>query len=443
MSITNIGHSEARGCPPHTWCDRPDSAPAAIVLPILGMLGGLCGEPVSVWLQGFPPDVLGALQRFIREHARDELVCEIFGPSDIRRLLREVHDLAIVLVHPTSGHASSNLVTQWLLGGRRGRRLPMALLCGDPCDHEVPGAALSLRAGPAETARLRSFFAGQPLPDERVREFLPRPGVARIDPSFAGLPSLFGSPPESLWTPRSLHAVLTLRGLLTGHSLLRRLSNGSADQGLVSPDLVDYAGVYEILQKSRAGLPEESGDPVLAAMIRRANLYLKDRGGVTVSPGAVDRGRGGLTSIATPRNESRETFRRAPISLRELADLGNVRSAMTRALISTALGTRDVEVIQGLGLCKKVPGETDPASLREDEIARLLVAWTMKQVRKRFDRLRREGFVDAERIPPGNGAWVLHLPEALKPLPGEFQDLPTVERVAEAVRLKGGGSSPA
>lgn len=432
------GQDAARG-----WCDRPDLAPAAMALPILGTLGGLCGEPVSIWFRDFPPDVLGALQRFLRAHVPEDRVCEVFRPSDIRRFERGPAGFAMVLVFPIPGRHAAGLATQWLIEGRRGTRLPTALMGDDQGAHNAPGAVLSLRAGPAEIARLRSLLAVHRQPDARVKEFLSLPGNARAEVSFAALSALFDPGPDPIWKPRTLHAVLTLRGLLAGHSLLRRLSSGSAEKGSVSPDLVDYAGVYEILQRSRAGLPEESGDPILAAMIRRANLYLKRRGGTTVTPRAADRGRGGLASIATPRNEPGETFRKNPISLRELADLGNVRSTLARALIDTAIGSRDIEAIRGLGLCKKVSGDMDPASLREDEIARLLIAWTMKQVRKRFDRLRREGFIDAERIPPGNGAWIIHLPEALKPLPGEFQDLPTVERVAEAVRLKGGGSSPA
>ena len=72
-----------------------------------------------------------------------------------------------------------------------------------------------------------------------------------------------------------------------------------------------------------------------------------------------------------------------------------------------------------------------------------MVTWSMKQVRKRFDRLRREGFIEAERDPPGNGPWIIQLPEELRPLPGEFQGLPAVDRVLEACRQSERGFHPA
>lgn len=270
-----------------------------------------------------------------------------------------------------------------------------------------------------------------------MKAFLSDPWGNRLEVSLAGLPALFGPDAGSHWTPQSLRAVQTLRGLLAGYCLLGRLGVLPGDLGLIAPGLDEYAGVYELLQRSRAGLPEDSGDPLLAAMIRRANLYLKIRDDVPAAPRHVQVGREGLTSLATKRTGDQGSSGSRPIGLRELADLGNVRSSMTLSLVDAALSSSDTRAIQGLGLLRRLPADPSPRSLGREAIVPLLVTWSMKQVRKRFDRLRRQGFIEAERVPPGNGPWVILLPEELRPLPGEFQGLPTVDRLAEACRPTG------
>jgi hypothetical protein len=313
----------------------------------------------------------------------------------------------------------------------------MVLLCGERCDKEAPGSMISLRVGHASTARLQAFLAGHPLPDDRVKAFLSGPWGDRLEVSLAGLPAVFGPSAAAYWTPRSLRTVQTLRGLLLGDCLLSRLGVVSGDLGLISPGLDDYAGVYDILQRSRAGLAEGSGDPLLAAMIRRANLYLKIRDDVSGAPRLVHAGREGLTSQVTKRSGDASSSRSRPIGLRELADLGNIRSSMTLSLVDAALSSGDSKAIRELALLKRLPINPNPRSLGRDAVVQLLVPWSMKQVRKRFDCLRRQGFIEAERIPARNGPWVIHLPEELKPLPGEFQGLPTIDRVSEACRPMG------
>ena len=66
------------------WRDRVDTPPATIWLPMLGLLGGTCGEPVSIWLRDYPPDVTCAVHRFLLAHLWNGQVCEIVGRSDAR-----------------------------------------------------------------------------------------------------------------------------------------------------------------------------------------------------------------------------------------------------------------------------------------------------------------------------------------------------------------------
>ena len=340
-----------------------ETTPTAIALPLLGMLGGVCGEPVSVRLHDHPPDIIGALQRLIREHVPRDRVCEIFGQADLRRLKRSASEFALILVYPTPGHPSTSLVVQWLLERSRRTRLPMVFLAGEQCDPEAPGAILRLGTGPAEIARLRTLFAGTPATDRCVQKFFSRPWGPKLEVSFAKLPALFGPTSETLWTPRSLRTLQILRGLLAGHRLLKCLGDASEDLHLISPDLDDYAGVCELLIRSRAGLPEELGDPILSAMVRRANLHLRYREMESQGPRPVHRGREGVSSLTKAREGHRVAARNRPIGLRELADLGNLRASMTLELIEAALGSSDLGAIQGLGLVKRLPANAPPGSM--------------------------------------------------------------------------------
>ena len=63
-----------------------------------------------------------------------------------------------------------------------------------------------------------------------------------------------------------------------------------------------------------------------------------------------------------------------------------------------------------------------------EDLVAMLRSWTAKQARSRFDRMRRDGFVDASRQ-PANGPWVYHIPEEYGQFPGEFQGLPSAEQV--------------
>jgi hypothetical protein len=85
------------------WCDHLDSLPAAIVLPVLGMLGGLCGEQVPVWLHDHPPDALGAIQSLRLAHIPEGGYCRLLDRLDLRRLARDPTRFALVLVDPVGG----------------------------------------------------------------------------------------------------------------------------------------------------------------------------------------------------------------------------------------------------------------------------------------------------------------------------------------------------
>ena len=145
-----------------------EATPTAVALPLLGILGGVCGEPVSVWLRDHPPDVVGAVQRLLVRAVPKGKVCEIFGRSDLQTLAREPGRFLLALIDPIRGHQSFELAAQWLISRRRGTRTPGALFGPDDGIHQAPGAILSIRSNPVEIARLRGWLLRESAIDSRV-----------------------------------------------------------------------------------------------------------------------------------------------------------------------------------------------------------------------------------------------------------------------------------
>jgi hypothetical protein len=413
------------------WCDRWEEAPPPVALSLLGLLGGACGQPVSFALCGYPPEVVGAVQRLLVRHVPQNRICEVSGRSDLRRLADEVGRFALVLVDPIRGRQSIDVATRWLLSRRRGDRAPMVLLAKVEGVDEAPGALLALHANPTEVARTRRWLLQNTKPDRRIFAQFEYPDRHHGPVLYRRLASLVDpSAGPLLWKPRTLRSIETLRGLLAGRAMLRRVVDPSPGSGPIIPDREDYAAVIQVLHGATSGLPEEFGDRLVGMMIARANVYLRGR---TDPLGAIlpeSRGRAGLGSRAERLVVDGVGARE--ITMRELADLGDLRSGTLKSLIESAIGSGDGRALRDLGFLGRVPSIEGPGAVDARTIRNLLVGWTPKQVRARFDRLRSQGFIVAERDPPGNGPWVYQLPKSLRALPCEFQSLPPVELVVES-----------
>lgn len=417
------------------WCDRWDEAPPPIAIAMLGLLGGACGEPVSLALYHYPPDVVGAVQRLLVRQVPEVQVCEVHGRSDLRRLAGAIESIALVLVDPTRGRQSADQAAQWILNRRRGGRCPMVLLAHAEGVDEIPGALLTIHADPTELARTRLWLLENPEPDSRVLAYFRKSNQSRERVDFRRLePLIRPSSGSALWKPRTLRSIETLRGMLIGRALLRRLAEGSPWSTPIEPDHADYASVFRVLQRTTSGLPEEVGDRLVAVMVARANAYLRHRDG-NVPTTAFPNRRDGMTSRADGADKVGESDRE--ITLRELADLGDLRSTTLKELVGSVLESQDGKTLKEFGFLKLVGSIDGQMAIDAKEIRRSLIGWSPKQVRMRFNRLRKQGFIDAERDPPGNGPWVYRLPESLRSLPGEFQSLPSVELVRCSARAEG------
>ena len=128
------------------WGDEFDSTPAMIALPMLAMLGGTCGEPLSICAFDFPPEVICAVERFLLAHLRDEQVLEIFGRSDLSRLVQQSgNEIVLVIVDPHRARISVGQGVLWSIARRRGGRSPAVLLASESGLVDPPGAMLAIR----------------------------------------------------------------------------------------------------------------------------------------------------------------------------------------------------------------------------------------------------------------------------------------------------------
>jgi hypothetical protein len=118
------------------------------------------------------------------------------------------------------------------------------------------------------------------------------------------------------------------------------------------------------------------------------------------------------------------------ITRREVADLYNSRSRITRRLVERL---RQMPGGYGqfrrLGLLGHPPGEPAWHSSPIDALLAALRPWSLKQVRTHFGRLQRDGFLTAIRE-HGNGPWRYRLPEELAAVSSPFRSLPRIERMA-------------
>jgi hypothetical protein len=292
---------------------------------------------------------------------------------------------------------------------------------------------LAIRRSTDDLARIQDWLLKHPSPDPRIGAYFSRPAGSTFTVDYSRLAAVLapgGGP--AIWQPRSVRSLETLRGLLAGSALLRRILSSTDAWSVIEPSGEDFDRVYSLLQGPAVGVPEEAGDHLLVAMVGRANLYLEVKEARKTSGELFKHGREGFESRVIPES-SRAAHRDRGVSHRELADLGNERSELLKSLVDDVVRSGKIERIRRMGLVRDVPDEQLRQQISPEKLRSMLVYWTMKQVYTRFNKLRRQEFIESERI-PSNGPLRLQLPEELKGLPPEFKGLPSpkeVERLYE------------
>lgn len=187
----------------------------------------------------------------------------------------------------------------------------------------------------------------------------------------------------------------------------------------------DYELVRVLLQGRMVGLTDERHDKLAAQMLSRANVYLNVKYGHEYAQSNPLR----ATEFEYECLEQKKSRDRELITRRELADLGNVNSATVRKLVEFLQTVADgYDQFEKLGLARRPPLKSEWKQLPSQSLAQLLRPWSIKQIRTRFDILRRQGLITAERD-HANGPWRYDLPEELSAGGSMFADLPSAQEL--------------
>jgi hypothetical protein len=217
-----------------------------------------------------------------------------------------------------------------------------------------------------------------------------------------------------------------VNGLLAGACLIREFDNVDQADATCTLTLADYELVRSLLQSSVVCSVDENFDALATAMIDRANVYLGVKYGDDSSAFNPF-----YTAAEPPAWRSSETP--APqrlITRKEIADLGNTRSATVRRLIEFLQRTNKYDVYGRMGFSGATPKRQNWQRRSVETLTAPLLTWSVKQVRTHFGQMQKSGLVVAERD-QANGPWMYALPEELTQISSPFRDLPPAADLAE------------
>lgn len=256
--------------------------------------------------------------------------------------------------------------------------------------------------------------------------FLAQP-TTRMAPALESLLAADCSPNER--GLRRFRDRQVLYGLLAGACVLRSTRQEVQPESPLVVDLEDYELVRDLLQSPLVASVDDSFDPLAAAMVSRVNVYMTLRFGTACEEARDPFGTNGFASQADgPDGRSG----REPITRREVADLGNVRSRVVRGMVAAVQRhPNGYELFRRLGLIRRPPSRDVWPRTSAGALADFLRTWSAKQVRTHFDRLSRTGFITAERE-RANGPWRYELPDEIQGRDSAFRDLPSARELPAA-----------
>lgn len=402
----------------------PTAWPDAACLCLAAILGGADGQPVNLSLRNFAVDEVNLLWQFLRSCFDPALGLPITSDADVRQAEKQLAKLRIVFVPPLPRHSDLHQTIIWKIESHRqvGASLPAVLSVGDK-RIEVPGPCVVLD-GLQGLDTFRRWLGESREPDSKFSQFLQQFGQHRLVRTSTPDRRIQETIATIATNDNAVRKVVA--GLMAGARSWNEFENKPPDTERATW-LQAYRVVHRWLGNVKARRPADAFDPLLTAMLRRSNDFLAIK--QQDQKANCLEGRGGESSrldgsqILSAKSWS--------IDLRELADLGNVRSdAFRRLLNSTREWGRD-RFSERLGLKLRLPPEfcwpTEQAALEP-----YLLSWSYKQVRDRFGRLRKDGFISAERH-PANGPLRYLIPEEILVSASPYDLLPTSEAIACAL----------
>lgn len=393
---------------------QPPTAPHSVVLAELAIAAGIAGHSITLYHDGYPAPLLCGLWRHFSHIVGHEQVYQVSGQADIRKLAGMSSKPRLVLVHQPRLVNPAAWAIQMAAPAVERASCP-ALFCpfAPSTPEGDPGSSLVLRASPSECVLIQQWLLTGSLGCLGVAD-VDRDGntvVSELEPVLSAALTSTGIASAGF---RDREVLL---GLLAGACLLRRESQGDASGASLTMNLQDYELVRSLLQSPILVSPDEHFDPLAAAMVSRANVYL------SVKCGAAQEGRSPFP--AGPNDIQGERPPRELITRREIADIGHIHSGIVRRLIAFLQHQADgYERFRRMGLVRRPPEREAWRGAEVDTLIPCLRPWSSKQVRTHFDELRRSGMITAERE-DANGPWRYALPEELRHRGGSYHWLPT------------------
>lgn len=399
--------------------------PPLVKLIRYGILGGLAATPVSIAFRDFPADLLSHLWGKVRRSLPPDHVVEVWSHADIQRLKSDPHSARVVLVYGGQGRVLSSNILDWFIEVRRGgsKPLPAVLSTHHRASTDTPGATLIVQGDEDLCTDLGQWL-------QRNNALLQLPEVDSDNAVSVGTGRLRGAIRQAAeGRSLSIRDIHIVTGLVTGAVINDALQDWAPDRSLQAPEPDHYTEVHELLNARPFHRVDQPHDDLTLHMVARANAYLWTKSGnVAVKPARLGGRAGSTSTLQEGRSGTAERPRH--ITRRELVDLGNPNSSVTKRLIERLVQRGDSEVLKQIGVETTGRSRDSPHTRppNASELIRSMTTWTYKMVRTRFDRLQSEGLIEARKA-ADNAALEYLVPEDLVNGRSLFAHLPDPEEV--------------
>jgi hypothetical protein len=395
--------------------------PRSVILGEAAIAAGMAGHGIALCWQDFPAPILCELWKHFAACAGPGRVRQISSQADVRKLSEHVAAPRLVLVHAPRLHNATAWAIQMASPTVGALSRPAVFSRFAPLEaDEDPGATLVVRGNTNECATIRQWLAvGSRGGFDWAH--LPAQGTTGMPPALESLLAADCSPNER--GLRRFRDRQVLHGLLAGACLLRAARQEVQPESSLAVNLEDYELVRGVLQSPIVASADDSFDPLAAAMVSRANVYM------SVKFGDYSDSRNPFRESGEESDPVANRSGRELITRREVADLGNVHSRLVRRLIEFLRRRPDgYKRFLAMGVVRRPPNRNAWRAVDIDELIGYLRRWSAKQVRTHFGRLCSAGMISAERD-HGNGPWRYVLPEELNGQRSVFRGLPTAQEL--------------
>ena len=389
--------------------------PNCIEITRLAIAAGAAGHTMLIGFRDFPASAIGLIWAEFCKKFNDGQVLQVSGRKELHGLNDRINSLRLILVRDPDllGAVAWELTVRPKTDNTAAKPAPTVLFqCDGRGPVEQPGPTLVLAGYHQEIAAVEDWYWNRVEDEQQECEFGQKLLNVRLPHRLRDM--ILGSQSEAAPYDRRLQEILVVEALLAGACLLRSATLPLGTSGFEA-DFADYKRVYHLLHSLVGKTSEEPTDPLVSAMVYRANAYMR---AIHERQNSKRSGR---------RNDEQAADDVAPITRPELADLGNPRSKSVRLVIEH-LGGHQQELrrkwLGRIGLIRGLSADWQwPDVDTVDQLRPLLLTWSPKQIITRFHPLHEQGLISAKRS-PANGPWTYRLPAAFVPVRRPFSYLP-------------------